>query len=114
MAQAVLGFKRPRQRQLSLVPFDVLPDVLSAVVRVSALVLGTRAGCICRFGERCRDLVPDRVVWAMLVVVSTPSLHLFGRVFKVHEPVAVCRTLPKAAIPIRIASNEGDEKFNRA
>lgn len=77
---------------------DVLPNVPSAVVRVSVLALGTRAGCVCRFGERCRDLVPDRAVWAMLVVVSAPSLHLFGRVFKAHEPVAVQAFRPEPAI----------------
>ena len=68
---------------------DVLPNAPSAVVRVSAFLCGTRAGYVRQFHQCCRDLVPDRAVGAFLVVVSTPSLHLFRGVGKTHEPMAV-------------------------
>ena len=36
-----------------------------------------------------RRLVADRAVWPNLIVVSTPSLHLFAGVFKAHEPMGI-------------------------
>jgi hypothetical protein len=37
-------------------------------------------------------------VWAFLIVFSTPSLQLFGCIFKAHEPVRVQALRPEPAI----------------
>ena len=42
-----------------------------------------------RFRQHDRNLVPDRAMWSFLVVVSTPSLQLFGRIRKRQEPMCV-------------------------
>ena len=48
------------------------------------------AGWLCpRFGQRDRGFIADRAVWPFLVVVSPPSLQLFGRICKRQGPVRV-------------------------
>jgi len=51
-----------------------------------------------RFRQRDPGLVADRAVWAFRVVVSTPSLQIFGRICERQEPVDVQTFSPEPAI----------------
>lgn len=35
---------------------------------------------VCRFHKCGQDLLPDRIVWPLLILVAAPSLQLFRRV----------------------------------
>jgi len=48
-----------------------------------------RAGFAEVIHERYRGFVPDRTVRSYRVVFSTPSLQLFSRISRAHEPVLV-------------------------
>ena len=45
-----------------------------------------------------RDVISDRTMRSVLVVVSTPSLQFFLRVCKAHEPVRVQAFGPELAV----------------
>ena len=77
---------------------DVLPNMLSAVVRVSALRSHTRADYVRRFHERGWAVVPYRAMWPVRIVVSTPSLQLFCRIRKAQEPMGVQTFRPELAV----------------
>jgi hypothetical protein len=42
--------------------------------------------------------VSECAIWAHLIVVSAPILHLFGRVRKRQEPVGIQALRPEAAV----------------
>jgi hypothetical protein len=45
-----------------------------------------------------RRFIADRAVWALLVLVSAPSLRLFLRIDKRHEPMRVQLFRPEASV----------------
>ena len=44
------------------------------------------------------DVVPNGTVRSFFVVVSTPSVQLFGGIFEAHEPVSVQAFRPEPAV----------------
>ena len=49
-------------------------------------------------GSSSRHVVTDRAVRPDLVVVSAPSLQLFARIRKIHEPVGIQAFCPQLAV----------------
>lgn len=48
--------------------------------------------------HRDRDVIPDRRMRSILIVVSTPSVKLFSRICKGQEPMRVQALGPKLAV----------------
>jgi len=59
---------------------------------------GRRAGCVAGIMQSARDVISDRAVGSVLIVVSTPSLQLFLGICKAHEPMRVQAFQPELAV----------------